>query len=78
MKTSDRYLKYVQWSEADGHYLGYCPDLFPYGAVCHDATEPGAFATLCGIVAETVEDAGAEGLPLPEPRTRAMRELEMA
>ena len=33
MKTEDRYLKFVRWSEADGFYVGYCPDLF-LGAAC--------------------------------------------
>lgn len=78
MKPSDRYLKFVQWSDADAAYVGFCPDLFPYGGVCHSATEPEAFAVLCGMVQETVEDAAAEGLPLPEPRTRPMREVEAA
>ena len=29
MKTEDRYLKFVRWSEEDALYVGYCPDLFP-------------------------------------------------
>jgi predicted RNase H-like HicB family nuclease len=78
MKPSDRYHKFVQWSEEDQHYLGYCPDLFPYGAVCHGVTETEAFGKLCEIVVETVEAAGVEGLPLPEPKTRPMRELGVA
>ena len=78
MKPSDRYLKFVQWSDADAAYVGFCPDLFPYGAVCHSKTEPEAFAALCGMVQETVEDATTGGLPLPEPRTRPMREVEAA
>ena len=78
MKSSDRYLKFVQWSDTDAAYVGFCPDLFPYGGVCHAATEPEAFAVLCEIVGETVAEAEAEGLPLPECRTRPMREVEAA
>lgn len=78
MKPSNCYLKFVQWSDADSAYVGFCPDLFPYGGVCHGATEPEAFTTLCAIVEETIADAQSEGLPLPECRTRPMREVEAA
>jgi hypothetical protein len=78
MKSSDRYLKFAQWSDADAAYVDFCPDLIPYGGVCHALTEPEAFATLCAIVEETITDAEAEGLPLPECRTRPMREVEAA
>jgi len=30
----------LAWSEADGAYVGHCPDLFPRGGVCHGATQP--------------------------------------
>ena len=39
MKTEDAYLKFVRWSEEDGLYIGFCPDLFPFGGVCHSADE---------------------------------------
>ena len=29
MKTEDRYLKFVLWSDEDQSYVGHCPDLFP-------------------------------------------------
>ena len=32
------YLKFVQWSEEDRLYVGYCPDLF-VGGVCHGKDE---------------------------------------
>jgi hypothetical protein len=35
MKAQDQYLKFVRWEAADGFYVGYCPDLFPWGGVCH-------------------------------------------
>jgi hypothetical protein len=31
MKTEDQYLKFVRWNEEDNLYVGYCPDLFPWG-----------------------------------------------
>jgi hypothetical protein len=39
MKAEDRHLKFVLWSDEDRAYVGYCPDLFPWGGVCHGATE---------------------------------------
>src|SRR6185295_8038077 len=34
MKTEDQYLRFVRWSDDDQLYVGYCPDLFPWGGVC--------------------------------------------
>jgi len=78
MKTPDRYLSFVQWSKADRAYAGYCPDLFPAGGVCHGATAVEAFKRLCEIVEDTVTAAKAKRLKLPPPRTRPMREVEVA
>jgi predicted RNase H-like HicB family nuclease len=78
MKTTDRYLSFVQWSKPDGAYVGYCPDLFPAGGVCHGSTPVEAFKRLYEIVEDTVATAEAKGLKLPPPRTRPMREVELA
>ena len=78
MKAQDRYLTFVRWSEEDQLYVGYCPDLFPAGGVCHGATPVEAFAALCDIVDDMVATAATEGIPLPAPQTRPMRELETA
>src|SRR6266498_5937515 len=78
MKPQDQYLQFVRWSEEDKAYVGYCPDLFPAGGVCHGATPVEAFTRLSEIVEDTVETAQAQGLPLPPPRTRPMREVEVA
>ena len=78
MKTPDRYLSFVQWSKAGGTYVGYCPDLFSAGGVCHGATAVDAFKRLCEIVEDTVASAEAKVLKLPPPRTRPMREIEVA
>jgi len=78
MKTQDQYLQFVRWSEDDNAYVGYCPDLFPAGGVCHGATPVEAFSRLSEIVEDTVDTAKAQGLELPPPRTRPMREVELA
>ena len=74
MKTQDQYLQFVQWSEEDNLYVGYCPDLFPWGGVCHGATAVEAFTQLSEIVEETVTTARAQGRELPPASTRPMRE----
>ena len=76
MKPQDRYLMFVRWSEDDQLYVGYCPDLFPAGGVCHGATSVEAYGKLCEIVDDTVETAEQRGLALPQPATRPMREVE--
>ncbi len=74
MKTEDRYLKFVRWSEEDALYVGYCPDLFPWGGVCHAATEEEAYHQLGELVRQEIADLTREGQPLPEPATRPMRD----
>ncbi len=74
MKPQDHYLKFIQWDNEDGLYVGYCPDLFPWGAVCHSATEEEAYRQLCALVAEEVEELQRAGKPLPQPGTRPMRD----
>jgi hypothetical protein len=74
MKTQDRYLKFVRWSEDDGAYVGYCPDLFPWGGVCHGVDEQRTYQKLSELVYEEIEELTAAGTELPEPITRPMRE----
>ena len=74
MKAQDRYLQFVQWSDDDKAYVGYCPDLFPWGGVCHGATSVEAFTRLSEIVVDMVSTAQAQGLSLPPASTRPMRE----
>jgi len=78
MKPQDRYLMFVRWSEEDRLYVGYCPDLFPAGGVCHGATPVEAFTRLSEIVEDAVTTAETQGLALPPPRTRPMQEIEAA
>ena len=75
MKAEDQYLKFVRWSDEDNVYVGYCPDLFPWGGVCHSSTEEQTYAQLCALVREEVEQLRAENRELPEAGTRAMRDV---
>jgi hypothetical protein len=74
MKAHDQYLKFVRWEEADKLYVGYCPDLFPWGGVCHGKTEEDAYHALCTLVQEEVEELLRAGTELPPASTRPMRE----
>lgn len=70
MKTADQYLKYVEWSDEDGVYIGRCPDLFLGGV--HGDNPVKVYAELYEIVQEEVADLLAAGKPLPPARTRPL------
>jgi hypothetical protein len=74
MKPQDRYLKFVRWEEDDQLYVGYCPDLFPWGGVCHAEREEEAYGNLCELVSDEIEQLAQAGKTLPVPNTRPMRE----
>ncbi len=74
MKPEDRYLKFVRWSEEDRAYVGYCPDLFPWGGVCHGTTEDSAYRKLRLLVREEVAQLARKRRLLPKPNTRPMRD----
>lgn len=74
MKAQDRYLKFVRWEEEDSLYVGYCPDLFPWGGACHGATEGDTYRELCTLVKDEVEQIREAGRDLPPISTRPMRE----
>lgn len=74
MKAEDQYLKFVRWSDEDRLYVGFCPDLFPWGGVSHGETEEMAYVRLCALVREEVQELRASGKDLPVPGTRPMRD----
>ena len=78
MKPEDRYLKFVLWSDEDALYVGYCPDLFPWGGVCDGTGEEETYGKLCALVREEVEELRQTGKELPTPGTRPMREAVTA
>jgi len=65
MKDSARYIKIVEWSEADQCYVGSSPGLI-YGG-CHGSDEKAVFDELCRIVEEAVDLYRKDGRPLPPP-----------
>ena len=73
MKTEDRYLKFVRWSDEDATYVGFCPDLFPWGGVCHGEDEEQTYRELGSRVREEIEQLTTGGKELPAPVTRPMR-----
>ena len=72
MKRTDRYHKWVEWSEDDGTYLGKCPDLI---TGIHGDDPATLYAELCEVAEEVARHLEAEGRPLPPPRVRPMREV---
>ena len=58
------YLKFVQWSEADKLFIGYCPDLF-IGGVCHGADEQRVYRQLSRLVANEIAESQRAKRPLP-------------
>ncbi len=74
MKAEDRYLKFVHWSEEDRAYVGHCPDLFPWGGVCHGTTEESTYSKLRILVREEVVQLVRKHQLLPAPNTRPMRD----
>ena len=63
MKTD--YLKFVQWSEPDQLFVGYCPDLF-IGGVCHGADEQQVYRTLSRLVADEIAESHRAKRTLPK------------
>lgn len=75
MKAENLYLKFVRWSDADAAFVGFCPDLFPWGGVCHGKDEEKTYRQLCELVREEIHELQTAGGELPPPATRPMREL---
>ncbi len=72
MKPSDRYHKWVEWSEKDGTYIGRCPDVI---TGIHGEDPIRLYAELCDVVEETVAHFQEQGRPLPPARTHPMQEV---
>ncbi len=72
MKTSDRYHKWVEWSEEDQTYLGKCPDLI---TGIHGDDPVQLYSELCEIIDEVIEQLDTSGMPLPKSRVHPMTEV---
>ncbi len=65
MSDAGRYVNIVEWSEADGAFVGQCPGMI--GPCCHGSDEIEVYRELCLIVEEWVDVARQDGQPLPPP-----------
>ena len=63
-KTSDRYLKIIEWSDEDNCYIGTSPGLFDGGVHGQDETE--VFKELCEVIEDTISIMKESGKPLPK------------
>ena len=50
MNEGKKITMWIEWSDEDDVFIGYCPQFFPYGAVCHAHMEAKAVAKLAAIV----------------------------
>lgn len=73
MKTTDKYHRWVEWSDEDQCYIGRCPDLFLGG--CHGDDPVAVAAELQGIIDEWESDHEQTGRAYPAVTVRPMAEL---
>ena len=71
MKPSDKYHKWVEWSEEDQAYHGKCPDLIT--GIPDDLVQ--VYGDLCEVVEDVIQHFESEGRPLPPPKVRPMQEV---
>jgi predicted HicB family RNase H-like nuclease len=69
MKTRDRFLKIVEWSQEDGCYVGSVPGWI--GPCCHGDNEAKVYQELCDVVDGWIEIYRKDGRPLPPPTARS-------
>lgn len=62
-RTSDNYLKVVEWSEEDQCYIGTAPGLIIGGV--HGKSQEKVFKELCVVVEQAISSLRNEGKPLP-------------
>ena len=65
MTDAARYVKIVEWSEADGAFIGQCPGVI--GPCCHGPDEAEVYREVCEIVEDWVAIMQQAGQPLPPP-----------
>jgi predicted RNase H-like HicB family nuclease len=63
MTDRARYVKWVEWSDEDGCFIGQCPGII--GPCCHGDDETTVYAELCRIVDQWIELMKGRGQPLP-------------
>ena len=65
MSDTAKYVKIVEWSDADEAFVGQCPGVI--GPCCHGLDEAEVYRQLCDIVADWLAVMKQEGRPLPPP-----------
>jgi len=72
MKLSDRYHKWIEWSDEDKVYIGKCPDLI---TGIHGDDPIKLYEELCEVVEEVIDHLRSEGRSLPAPSIKPMKEV---
>ncbi len=72
MRPSDRYHKWIEWSDEDDVYLGLCPDVI---TGIHGDDPIRLYDELCTVIDAVLIGLEQSGRVLPEPLTRPMREV---
>ncbi|WDN87767.1 hypothetical protein BuS5_00735 [Desulfosarcina sp. BuS5] len=72
MKTSDKYHKWVEWSEEDQVYIGKCPDLI---TGIHGDDPQQVYSDLCEVVEDVIRHLESKKSSLPFPQVRPMRDV---
>ena len=63
MTDAARYVKIVEWSDADQTFVGQCPGVI--GPCCHGPDEADVYRELCRIVEDWITILKQQGKPLP-------------
>jgi hypothetical protein len=72
MRPSDRYHKWVEWSNNDATYIGKCPDMI---TGIHGDDSAQLYSELCDVVDEVLTHFATQGRQLPVARVRPMQEV---
>ena len=72
MKNSDKYHKWVEWSDEDQIYIGKCPDLI---TGIHGDDPVTLYGELCTVIEDVISHFTAEGRTLPPAKVRPMSEV---
>ena len=70
MRPSDRYHKWLEWSDEDSAYLGHCPDVITR---IHGSDPIRLYQELCKVVGDVLASFQASGRT--EPVTKPMRKV---
>jgi len=69
VEDSARYVKIVEWSDADQCFVGQCPGVI--GPCCHGDDEAAVYADWCEIGEEWIMLLKRDGKPLPSPTSES-------